>query len=109
MIDASRRTQISHKSPSSYFDSFKTKFFFDVRSPLKEISGLDEKKRGTFKNIPVKCLKETSVECGPYLARIWNEEVVVGLNKFPKDLKLADVTPIFQKDNATQIKKLSPC
>ena len=33
VIDASR-TQISHKSPSSYFDSFKTKFFFDVRSPL---------------------------------------------------------------------------
>ena len=37
MIDASRRTQISHKSPSSYFDSFKTKFFFDVRSPLRNM------------------------------------------------------------------------
>ena len=80
----------------------------EITDILKEISVLDEKKRGTFKNIPAKCLKEISIECGPYLARIWNEEVV-GLNKFPKDLKLAaDVTPIFKKDNATQIKNYRP-
>ena len=79
----------------------------EVNNILKEISVLDKNKNGTFNNIPAKCLKETSNECAPFLARIWNEEVI-GLNNFPKDLKLADVTPIFKKDNATQVKNYRP-
>ena len=79
----------------------------EVSNILKEISVLDKNKNGTFNNIPAKCLKETSNECAPFLARIWNEEVI-GLNNFPKDLKLADVTPIFKKDNATQVKNYRP-
>ena len=79
----------------------------EVTDVINEISALDEKKNGTFKNIPTKCLKEASIECGPFLTRIWNEEVV-GLGSFPKDLKLADVTPIFKKYDSTQVKNYRP-
>ena len=62
----------------------------------KEIGGLDAGKSGTFMNIPTKRLREVrGVAAGP-LARIWNEEIVLG-EKFPSKLKLADITPLFKK------------
>ena len=46
---------------------------------------LDNKKHGTFKNIPTRRLKDVSEICSPLLANIWNEEIQ--LNKiFPEIL-----------------------
>ena len=61
----------------------------------QEIKHLNNKKTGTFLNIPTKQLKETmDIICEP-LKNIWNNEIIQ--NKiFPKNLKLADITPIFK-------------
>ena len=61
-----------------------------------EIKCLNGKKAGTFMNIPTKQLKQvTDIICQP-LMNIWNNEIVQN-KKFPKNLKLADITPIFKK------------
>ena len=78
-------------------------FYFlptELESILKEIINLDNKKNGTFKNIPTRRLKDVSDICSPILANIWNEEIL--LNKiFLENLKLADVSPIFKKKDKT--------
>ena len=43
-------------------------------SILKEIINLDNKKKGTFKNIPNRRLKDVTDICSPILTNIWNEE-----------------------------------
>ena len=45
--------------------------------------------------------------CGPFLVKILNEEII-DQKKFPENLKLADVTPIFKKDDATCVKNYRP-
>ena len=83
--------------------SFENMFTFSsvtVEEILSEISSLDSKKAGTFKNIPTKHLKETSDICSEYLLNVWNNEIVLN-HCFPDNLKLADITPIFKKDDAT--------
>ena len=78
-----------------------------VEEILSEISSLDSKKAGTFKNIPTKHLKETSDICSEYLLNVWNNEIVLN-HCFPDNLKLADITPIFKKDDATLAKNYRP-
>ena len=79
----------------------------DYENILKEIINLDNKKNGTFKNIPTRLLKDVSDVCSPILANIWNEEIQ--LNKsFLENLKLADVTPIFKKKDKTFIENYRP-
>ena len=72
-----------------------------------EISNLNSSKQGTFNNIPTKCLKESSDICSKYLLNIWNNEIVTN-GYFPDKLKLADVTPVYKKDDATQAKNYRP-
>ena len=74
---------------------------------LKEINDLDSKKNGTHNDIPAKCLKLSSLESGPYLTKVWNEEVVKN-GIFPNELKLADVSPVFKKNDSTQAKNYRP-
>jgi len=74
---------------------------------LKELNNLDSKKNGTFKGIPSKCLKTGSEECKEYLANVWNEEIVAQCH-FPDELKLADVTPIFKKNDPISAKNYRP-
>ena len=64
-------------------------------------------KTGTFKNISTKILKETSDICSEALVNIWNDELIHG-KRFPTSLKLADVTPIFKKGDATLTKNYRP-
>ena len=73
----------------------------------KEIKNLNPKKKGTFNDIPSNLLQETSKICAPFLVNIWNDEII---NKkiFPGNLKLADVTPVFKKENATLTKNYRP-
>ena len=78
-----------------------------VEEILSEISSLDSKKAGTFKNIPTKHLKETCDICSEYLLNVWNNEIVLN-HCFPDNLKLADITPIFKKDDATLAKNYRP-
>ena len=62
----------------------------------KEIEVLNDKKSGTFMNIPTKRLKEAKDEIAKPLTQIWNNEVILN-KKFPSNLKLADITPLFKK------------
>ena len=57
--------------------------------------------------IPTKRLKDASDICSEYLVKIWNNEIIEN-GTFPDKLKLADVTPIFKKDDATQAKNYRP-
>ena len=63
---------------------------------LSEINNLDNKKVGSYKNIPTKVLKESSEISYEYLTKIWNEQVIMQ-KKFPNELKLADITLILKK------------
>ena len=63
---------------------------------LLEISDLDDKKAGTFMNIPVKRLKEVGDIVAGTLALIWNEEIIKN-KKFAVQLKVADIIPLHKK------------
>ena len=58
--------------------SFENMFTFSsvtVEEILSEISSLDSKKAGTFKNIPTKHLKETSDICSEYLLKLKHRQM----------------------------------
>ena len=74
---------------------------------IKEINNLDAKKNGTFKNIPTKRLKEVSDIAGSALLNIWNNEII-NQKFFPKNLKVADITPVFKKEDTTAVKNYRP-
>ena len=61
------------------------------------INNLDSKKSGTFGGIPVNCLKGVLEISAEFLNNVWNDEVLKDL-KFPSELKLADVVPVFKKE-----------
>ena len=85
-------------------------FFFkevEVDEILKEIRNLDRNKSGSFQNIPSNRLKEVSEVSAPCLKNIWNIEIV-SLQKFSDNFKLADVTPVFKKDDANLTKNYRP-
>ena len=63
---------------------------------LLEINDLDDKKAGTFMNIPAKRLKEVGDIVAGTLAQIWNEEIFKN-KKFAAQLKVADITPLHKK------------
>ena len=63
---------------------------------LLEINDLDDKKAGTFMNIPTKRLKEVGDIVADVLAQIWNEEIIKN-KKFAVELKVADITPLHKK------------
>ena len=65
----------------------------------KQIAMLNARKTTTFKNIPAKILKSNSDICTPYLKGILDSSINNGT--FPKNLKLADVLPIFKTKDST--------
>ena len=56
---------------------------------LIKINDLDDKKSGTFMNIPVKRLKEVGAVVANVLAQIWNEKIIRN-KKFAVELKVAE-------------------
>ena len=58
---------------------------------------LNPKKATTHKNIPPKILKSSSEPIVNVLHKLFNETITKGV--FPNNLKLADVTPVFKKDD----------
>ena len=73
----------------------------------KEIYNLDSSKKGTFKNITPKSLREASDICSPILCNIWSEEILQK-ETFSTNLKNADVTPVFKKYNPLLAKNYRP-
>ena len=57
---------------------------------------LNNKKTGTFMNIPTKQLKQTIGIVSEPIMHIWNEEIILN-KKISMKLKLADINPIFKK------------
>ena len=72
----------------------------------KELRSLNPNKDYTFKNIPPQILKE-SRECGSnILQKLFSNTLS---NKvFPDEFKLADVTPIYKKDDPNKSKNYRP-
>ena len=68
----------------------------NVEEIKREIKCLDNKKTGTFMNIPTKQLKQVIDVVDELLRDIWNVEIVQN-KTYPANLKLADITPIFKK------------
>ena len=63
----------------------------------KEIKNLNVKKATTHKNIPPKVLKTSAMVAAETLQQVFNQALTTG--KFPSNLKNADVTPVFKKNN----------
>ena len=77
----------------------------DIDSIQKMIDNLDLKKSGTFGGIPTNCLKGVSDISAKN--SVWNNEVLKDLN-FANGLKLADIVPVFKKDDSTLVKNYRP-
>ena len=87
----------------------KNKFKFSeisLNEVENEVKKLDINKGTTFKNIPPKILKDNSEICCPILKELIND--AIKNNEFPDILKVADVTPVFKKDDATNVKNYRP-
>ena len=68
----------------------------------KEVSTLNSKKVGPFRNSPTKVLKDSSNICNSLLPNIWNYEIL-RKQYFPKNLKLSDITPVYKKKDPTLV------
>ena len=71
-----------------------------------ELSNLNSRKANTSNGIPTKMLKDTSDVCGPVLHFLINQAISDG--EFPNELKLADITPSFKKEDPTSVKNYRP-
>ena len=63
----------------------------------KEIKNLIVKKAETHKNIPLKVLKTSAMVTAVTLQQLYNQALTTG--EFPSNLKNANVTPVFKKNN----------
>ena len=63
----------------------------------KEIKNLNVKKATTHKNIPPKVLKTSAMVTAETLLQLFKQALTTG--EFPSNLKNADVTPVFKKNN----------
>ena len=65
---------------------------------LKEIKYINNKKANTFNTIPSKILKISS-ECSAHTLTSLINKSLTSSRKFPSNLKLADIAPIYKKKN----------
>ena len=72
----------------------------------QEVRSLNPKKATTTNSIPSKLLKQHFDIYGPILHNLVNKTFQE--NIFPDELKLGDITPIFKKDDATNVKNYRP-
>ena len=63
---------------------------------------LNANKAYTFKNTPPKILKESRQYCFDILQKLFNN--TLSYKDFPDELKLADGTPIYKKDDPNKFK-----
>ena len=67
---------------------------------------LNPKKATKFKNIPPKILKDNADICKPIFHNLVNN--CIETNIFPDGLKPADVTPVYKKEDSTNVKNYRP-
>ena len=72
----------------------------------KELRNLSAKKASTFKNITPKVLKSSIESCCEVLTKLFNNTILTA--NFPDKLKVADVSPIFKKDDPHKLKSYRP-
>ena len=90
--------------------NFTVHFEFDevnLKNIEKEILNPNSKKAVASNNIPTEVLKETSDICSPVLQQIWNDEILKKC-QFPENLKLADITPAFKKEDKNLANNYKP-
>ena len=63
----------------------------------KEIKLLNIKEATTFKNIPPKVVKSSAHSCSETLTKLFND--TINKSEFPDELKSAEVTAAFKKDD----------
>ena len=72
----------------------------------KEIRSLNSKKSGTENDIPAKILKKCASSTAPTLQKLFNE--ILRKGNFLDKLKLADITPVFKKNNPLEKENYRP-
>ena len=73
---------------------------------LLELKVLDANKSFTFESIPPKVLKNSYQSSGIIIQNLFNDSL--NQCEFPQELKVADITPIFKKDDPTKAKNYRP-
>ena len=76
--------------------TFKTTHLSDIEHIVKK---LNSRKSGTYNDIPCFILKEFSDVLCNFITTIINDGI--SNSNFPKDLKLADITPVFKDTDRT--------
>ena len=74
--------------------SFKTVDIGDIK---KEINSINPKKATTSNGIPPKILKKSSKVSASVLHKLFNDSIEK--SDFPQNLKLADITPVYKKND----------
>ena len=67
---------------------------------------LNPKKAGSFQYMPPKILKNSINVCSDTLKKFFKDTIIHC--EFPNELKKADITPIFKKDDPTKAKNYRP-
>ena len=94
--------RIKEKNESSLFNFTEV----NLSEIEKELQNLNPKKSTTFNNVPPKLLKLSGETCAPTLCYLMNKTFQTCI--FPEKLKLADITPVFKKDDSTKLKNYRP-
>ena len=102
----------NHPSIAAITDTFNFTVSFEfeevnLKDIEKEILNLNTKKAAASNSILAKTLKETSDICSPVLQQIWNDEILKKC-QFPENRKLADITPVFKKEDKNLAKNYRP-
>ena len=85
------------------------KFSFSICSIADIANGIHKlniNKPTTFNNIPAKVLVENCDICSPFITKSYNDSILS--NKFPEQLKKADITPAHKKDATTKKENYRP-
>ena len=95
----------SHPSVNKIKDTFSFKDV-DYLSVLKEFNSLNESKSSPIDSVPVRVLKEHSDVFIPKVVFDFNSFIRTGI--FPNKLKLAEVKPIFKKNDKLDKENFRP-
>ena len=92
---------------SKIFNRYKFSFSAVNKTDVeKEINNINPRKPTTKNNILPRILKESRKVSSKFLQGHVNDAIISG--KFPDNLKLADVTPVFKKKNSLDKRNYRP-
>ena len=79
---------------------------FTANQVLAVLSSLDVNKASGPDEIPARILKETAHKIDPSLGDLFNK--LLSLCSFPTEWKLANIVPVYKKDNKEYVKNYQP-